>query len=183
MVPYRGRLALRIARIALAAACLAWYLKAADERITSIVAILAAYLVYSAGALFELRLDSPMRARIALIADTAFYGFWSWIVGAGWLGWPAAGWMSAAVCGYVAASAAVLHDQTRTIVATIVLALLSALFAPHNEMPLVWVAIATGGIAIGFSYHKRYLDRRLSNTLRHTVIIRSQAQGAREAER
>src|SRR5579885_2470585 len=183
MVPYRGRLALRIARIALAAACLAWYLKAADERITSIVAILAAYLVYSAGALFELRLDSPMRARIALIADTAFYGFWSWIVGAGWLGWPAAGWMSAAVCGYVAASAAVLHDQTRTIVATIVLALLSALFAPHNEMPLVWVAIATGGIAIGFSYHKRYLDRRLSNTLRHNVIIRSQAQGAREAER
>ena len=42
---------------------------------------------------------------------------------------------------------------------------------------------ATGGIAIGFSYHRRYLDRRLSNTLRHNVIIRSQAQGAREAER
>ena len=183
MVPYRGRLALRIARIALAVACLVWYIRAADERFASILAVLAAYVAYSAGALFELRLDSPLRARIALIADTVFYGFWSWVVAAGWIAWPAAGWMSAALCGYVAASAAVLHDQTRTIVATAVLALLSALFAPRNDMPLVWVSIAAGGIAVGFSYHKRYLDRRLSNTLRHNVIIRSQAQGAREAER
>jgi signal transduction histidine kinase len=183
MVPYRGRLALRIARIVLAAACLTWYIRVADERISSILAILAAYLAYSAGAWFELRLDSPLRARIALIADTAFFGFWSWIVAAGHLSWPAAGWMSAALCGYVAASAAVLHDQTRTVVVTAVLALLSALFAPRNEMQLVWVALATGGAAVGFSFHKRYLDRRLSNTLRHNVIIRSQAQGAREAER
>ena len=183
MVPYRGRLALRIARIALAVGCLVWYVRAADERFTSVVAVLLAYVAYSAGALFELRFDSPLRARIALIADTAFYGIWSWIVASGWIGWPTAGWMSAALCGYVAASAAVLHDQVRTIVVTAVLALLSALFAPRNEMPLVWVSIAAGGIAVGFSYHKRYLDRRLSNTLRHNVIIRSQAQGAREAER
>jgi signal transduction histidine kinase len=45
------------------------------------------------------------------------------------------------------------------------------------------VAIAAGGIAIPVALYKRYLDRRLSNTLRHNVIIRSQAQGAREAER
>ena len=46
MVPYRGRLALRIARVLLALACLAWYVRAADERFTSVVAVLA-YLVYS----------------------------------------------------------------------------------------------------------------------------------------
>ena len=40
-----------------------------------------------------------------------------------------------------------------------------------------------GALAIALSFHKRYLDRRMSNTLRHNVIIRSQAQGAREAER
>ncbi len=50
MVPYRGRLALRIVRIVLAAACLAWYVRAADERFTSLLAVLAAYLVYAAGA-------------------------------------------------------------------------------------------------------------------------------------
>jgi len=183
MVPYRGRLALRIARIAMAVGCLAWYAAVADARFTSILAVLAAYAVYSIGTLFELRLDSPARAGIALIADTVFFAFWNWVVASGWIGWPAAGWMSAALCGYVAASAAVLHDRLRTMVVAAVLILVAALFAPHNEMPVVWVAIASGGIAVGFSYQKRYLDRRLSNTLRHNVIIRSQAQGAREAER
>src|SRR5579872_1243732 len=164
MVPYRGRLALRITRIVLAVACVLWYLRVADERFTSILAVLLAYVVYSVGTMFELRLDSPGRARIALIADTVFFAFWSWAVASGWIGWPAAGWMSAALCGYVAASAAVLHDSLRTIVVAAALMFFSALFAPRNEMQVVWVAIAAGGVAIGFSYHKRYLDRRLSNT-------------------
>jgi signal transduction histidine kinase len=183
MVPYRGRLALRIARVLLALACVAWYVRAADERSNSILAVLAAYLVYSLGALFELRFDSPVRAGIALVADTAFFGFWSWVVASGWVAWPAAGWMSTLLCTYVLASAAVLHDPLRVVVTTAVVALLALLFAPHREAPPVWVALAAGGVAISIAAHKRYLDRRLSNTLRHNVIIRSQAQGAREAER
>jgi signal transduction histidine kinase len=183
MVPYRGRLALRIARIVLAAACLAWYARVADERLTSLLAVLAAYLAYAIGAMFELRLDSPSRARFALIADTSFFGFWSWVVASGWVGWPSAGWMSALLCAYVLASAALLHDQVRVIGVAVVIALLAGLFAPHGEMPPVWVAVAAGAVAIAVAFHKRYLDRRLSNTLRHNVIIRSQAQGAREAER
>jgi len=183
MVPYRGRLALRIARIALAVACLVWYVRVADERFTSILAVLLAYVAYAVGSFFELRLDSPFRARIAIIADTVFFGFWSWMAVAGWIGWPSAGWMSALLCGYVVASAALLHDQIRTIVVAAVLVLLSVLFAPGNEMPVVWTALGIGGLGVAFSFHKRYLDRRLSNTLRHNVIIRSQAQGAREAER
>jgi signal transduction histidine kinase len=183
MVPYRGRLALRIARIALSVACLLWYIRIADERFLSILAVLAAYVAYSVGAMFELRLDSHVRAQIALIADTVFFGFWCWLAGAGWIALPSAGWMAALACGYVAASAAVLHDLVRTSVVAAVLLLLAVLFAPHNEMPVVWVALASGACAVSFALHKTYLDRRLSNTLRHNVIIRSQAQGAREAER
>ncbi len=183
MVPYRGRLALRIARVLLALACLAWYVRAADERFTSVVAVLAAYVVYAAGALFELRFDSPLRAGIALVSDTAFFGFWSMVVAAGWIAWPSAGWLSTLLCAYVLASAAVLHDPVRVLATAGVVALLALLFAPRGEMPPVWVAIAAGGVAIAITFHKRYLDRRLSNTLRHNVIIRSQAQGAREAER
>lgn len=183
MVPYRGRLALRAARTLLAIACLAWYIRSADERFASILAVLAAYLVYSIGALFELRFDSPVRAGIALIADTVFFGFWNFVAASGWMPWPSSGWMSALLCGYLLASAAVLHDVGRTIGAGAVALLFAALFAPRGDMPLVWVAAACGAIGIGFSLEKRYLDRRLSNTLRHNVIIRSQAQGAREAER
>ena len=38
-------------------------------------------------------------------------------------------------------------------------------------------------MALAFSLYKRYLERRMSNTLRYNMIIRSQAEGAREAER
>jgi signal transduction histidine kinase len=183
MVPYRGRLALRIARIALAGTCLAWYAIRADERFTSVLAILAAYLVYAIGALFELRLDSPVRARIALLADTVFFGFWIWVVASGWVGWPSAGWVSAILCAYVLASAVLIHDVLRTAGAAMVVLFLTVLFAPRGDMPLVWVGLAGGAIAISLSLEKRYLNRRLSHTLRHNVVIRSQAQGAREAER
>jgi len=183
MVPYRGRLALRIARIALAIACLAWYAFRADERFASILAVLAAYLVYAVGTLFELRLDSPVRARIALIADTVFFGFWLWVVASGWIGWPSSGWISALLCGYVLVSAVMLHDVLRASGVAAVVVLLAFLFAPRGEMPLVWVSLAAGGLGVALSVEKRYLNRRLSHTLRHNVVIRSQAQGAREAER
>lgn len=183
MVPYRGRLALRIARIALAGSCLAWYALRADERFTSILAVLSAYLVYAAGTLFEVRFDSTLRGRIALIADTAFFGFWMWVVASGWVGWPSAGWISALLCGYVLASALMLHDVLRASVTAAVVVILTILFAPRGEMPLVWVALACGSLTVALSLEKLYLDRRLSHTLRHNVIIRSQAQGAREAER
>jgi signal transduction histidine kinase len=183
MVPYRGRLALRITRIALAIACLAWYAFRADERFASILAVLVAYLVYATGTLFELRLDSPVRARIALVADTAFFGFWMWVVASGWVGWPSAGWISALLCGYVMVSAAMLHDVLRSAGAAIVVVFLAFLFAPRGEMPLVWVSLAAGAVGVALSLEKRYLNRRLSHTLRHNVVIRSQAQGAREAER
>ena len=183
MVPYRGRLALRVARIALSLAGLTWYIRSADERFTSILAVLLAYLAYSAGVMFELRFDSPSRAKIALIADVAFFGFWNWLAAAGWIGWPSAGWISAMLAAYIMISSALLHDQTRTILSAAVITLLAAIFAPHSDMAVVWTTLACGAAAAGFSFHKHYVDRRLSNTLRHNVIIRSQAQGAREAER
>ncbi|HTS78176.1 MAG TPA: sensor histidine kinase [Bryobacteraceae bacterium] len=183
MVPYRGRLALRITRLLLAASCLTWYALRAEERFASILAVIAAYLVYAAGALFELRFDSTIRARIALIADTTFFGFWMWLVGSGWAGWPSSGWISSLLCGYVLASALLLHDVLRASVASAVVVILTVVFAPRGEMPLVWVALACGAVTVALSFEKMYLDRRLSHTLRHNVIIRSQAQGAREAER
>ncbi|HLW76452.1 MAG TPA: sensor histidine kinase [Bryobacteraceae bacterium] len=187
MVPYRGRLALRIARIALAAACLAWYLRAADERFLSLISVLAAYLVFAIGAIFELRFDSPLRARIALIADAVFFAFWSWIAGAGWAGspdgWLASSWLSSLLCAYLLASAVLLHDLLRTAAAALAAVALAAIFSPHGDPAPVWVAVGIGSLAVSGAFHKRYLDRRLSNTLRHNVIIRSQAQGAREAER
>ncbi|MGH9558974.1 MAG: sensor histidine kinase [Bryobacteraceae bacterium] len=183
MVPYRGRLALRIARLALALGCLGWYAGPEDGRLVPVLALVSAYVVYALYSLAELRFEAPARAVIALAADIAFFGFWSYTDAAGWTSSPAAGWIAALLCGYVLASAAVLHDLARGIAASVLIAALAAVFAPRGENAPPWIAVAAGVVAIAALLHQRYLNRRLSHTLRYNVIIRSQAQGARETER
>jgi signal transduction histidine kinase len=60
---------------------------------------------------------------------------------------------------------------------------LTLLLTPPGDRGLTWVALAVGSAAVAMAFHKGYLEGRMSTTLRHNVIIRSQAQGAREAER
>src|SRR5262249_7357313 len=63
-------------------------------------------------------------------------------------------------------------------------ALFFALVLPPNFSPgLVWTVCSVIAVATTLGIYKRYLWNRMSNTLRHNVIIRSQAEGAREAER
>src|ERR1019366_5249150 len=90
MVPYRGRFALRIARLVLAAVCLAAYLRPIGWHLTWIVALLSAYLVYAVGAMFEERYDSTWSVNVGLLIDTAYFGFWTWLAPGGWTGSTAA---------------------------------------------------------------------------------------------
>ncbi len=183
MVPYRGRFALRIARLVVAAACLISYVRATGWRFTWVVALLAAYLVYAVGSMFEVRFDSTWRTNLGLVMDTAFFGFWTYLSPGGWTGSTPAGWMSALDASYLFASAVMLQDVSRVAAVAVIALLDSLLFTPPEEMSLVWTVVGLGSAAIAMSMYKSYVDRRMSATLRHNVIIRSQAQGAREAER
>src|ERR1700692_453623 len=166
MVPYRGRFALRIARLVLAAVCLAAYVRFTGGHCTWIVALLAAYLVYSVGAMFEDRYDSIWSVNIGLIVDTAYFGFWTWLAPGGWNGSTPAGWMSAFDASYLFASTVLLQDVTRVVVVSIVALIDSLLFTPPEEMSLVWTALGMGTTSIALALYKRYVDRRMSNTLR-----------------
>ncbi len=183
MVPYRGRFALRIGRTALATACLLSYGRSTGWRFTWIVALLAAYLVYSVGAIFEIRFDSTLRINLGLLIDTAYFGFWTYLAPGGWTGSTPAGWMSALDASYLFASAVLLHELSRVGLVAVVALVDSLLFTPPEEMSLVWTVVGLGSASFALAFYKRYVDRRMSSTLRHNVIIRSQAQGAREAER
>lgn len=183
MVPYRGRFALRIARMVLATACLISYVRATGWRFTWIVALLAAYLVYAVGSMFEVRFDSTIRTNLGLVIDTAYFGFWTYLAPGGWTGSTPAGWMSALDGSYLFASAVMLQEVSRVVMVAIIALLDSLLFTPPEEMSLVWTVLGLGSASIALSLYKGYVDRRMSSTLRHNVIIRSQAQGAREAER
>ncbi len=175
MIPYRGRLSLRIARVALAVACLAWYVLGAGLRESWVTALLAAYAVYSLGALYEVRFDKAMRSPIGVLADTMYFGLWSSVA-------PGA-WMASLSVGYLLASVCLLHDPLRT-AAVAVVAVTLALVLPLSATPaLVWTVATTAAAAFTLSFYKRYLDERMSALLRNNLIIRSQAEGAREAER
>jgi signal transduction histidine kinase len=180
MIPYRGRLALRIARMALAVAGLAWYLRGPGLlsfalNFTWVTAVLAAYTVYSVGALLEIKFDTPVRAAIGSTADAAFFALWVWL--------EPAGWPPAMACALLLGSAVLLSDLPRMSAAAGV-ALFLTLVLPSVFSPgLVWTVCSESAMAVALAWYKRYLWNRMSNTLRHNVIIRSQAEGAREAER
>ena len=175
MVPYRGRLSLRFARLALALACLGWFGITAGLHRDWLTAVLSAFAVYSLGALPEIRYDSTVRTAIGLMADTAYFGLWSRVAPDAWM-------PVLAVC-YLLLSAVVLHDFPRTVAVAVVSLLFSLLLPATVSVGLVGTTVAAGAVALGVSYYKRFLNRRMSAVLRHNVVIRSQAEGAREAER
>ena len=183
MVPYRGRFALRISRLVLAMACIVGYARSFGWRLTWVMALLAAYLVYAAGSMFEVSFDSTFRTNLGLVIDTAYFGFWTYLAPGGWNGSTAAGWLSALDAGYLFASAVLMQEVARVALVGLVALVDSLLFTPPEEMSLVWTIVGMASTSLAVAFYKRYLDGRMSSTLRHNVIIRSQAQGAREAER
>ncbi len=175
MVPYRGRLSLRIARTVLAMACLGWFGITAGLHINWLAAVLAAYAMYSLGELPEFGYPSSTRTAIGLLVDAAYFGLWSWMA-------PGA-WMPAVAAGYLLASTLILLDFGRTLVVAAVTLFVAVVLPSPPSPELVWTVTAASGVVTALAFYKRYLDERMSTTLRHNLIIRSQAEGAREAER
>jgi len=173
MVPYQGRLAVRVARVAVAFACLAWYPFTLGH-ISSSLVFLIAYAIFAVGALYETRFDSTTRSIISLVIDVAFFAFTKWLA--------PMGWMSSIVYGYLLISAAVLHPLLRVAI-TAAAAMVLIVFLSPLGTGLIWMSTGVAGVAVVFAVYKQYLERRLSNTLRYNVMIRSEAEGAREAER
>src|SRR5258708_9102538 len=173
MVPYRGRMALRVARVVLAFATLAAYPFGEGARISASLAFLVAYAIFAAGTLYETGFDAQPRAIISLAIDGAFFAYCLWVL--------AVAWAPALAFGYLLTAAAMLHPYPRVIGAGAGAVLLIAL--ETGAGPFLWLALSTAVLATAFALHKDYLERRMSNVLRHNVIIRSEAEGAREAER
>ena len=175
MIPYRGRLSLRVARTVLALACLGWYGLTAGLHVNWLTALLTAHTVYSFGALSEVRFVSLMRSPVGVLVDTLYFGLWAWFA-------PGT-WMPSMAAAYLLGSTCIVQDLARTGAVAVVVMLL-ALLLPSPRVPsLVWTVAAAGVVAMGMSFYKWYLDERMSSLLRNNLIIRSQAEGAGEAER
>jgi signal transduction histidine kinase len=175
MVPYRGRLALRAARVLLAIASTVWYFQHGGFHLTWVAAVMVAFAVYSVGALIDAKFDTPVRSAIGTSADTIFLAVWCWV--------DPYSWPPALATANLLAPAAMLQDVVIT-AAAFLAALFLSLVIPEERAPaLVWNVVSMGSGSIALAIFKRYLMDRMSNTLRHNVIIRSQAEASREAER
>ena len=175
MVPYRGRQALRIARVALALASSAWYFAHGGWHLTWTAAVMIAYAVYSLGALLEVQYDTPVRSAIGTSTDAGFLALWCWL--------DPYTWVATLAIANLLTGASLLLDVFLTIAAAGVALFITVVVPAQNNSMLIWTALATSAALVGVAYYKRFLTTRMSNTLRHNVMIRSQAEGAREAER
>jgi len=173
MIPYQGRAAIRVARVVLAFTCLAWY-PFTGGRISSSLVFLIAYAIFAVGALFETQFDAPPRAVVALVIDFAFFTFCKWLL--------PAEWASALAYGFLLVSAAVLQPFATVLAVAGGAMILIVLLTPPGA-GVVWAEWSAAAMAVIFSLYKRYLERRMSNTLRYNMIVRAQSEGAREAER
>jgi signal transduction histidine kinase len=175
MVPYKGRLAFRVARTALAAACFVWFLHSVGWHLNWILAVLGAYAMFALGVQLESDFDTPVRAAVCTAADAAHFTLWAWLA--------PDSWPPLAACGYLLAATTIQQDLIRAVGAVGVAIAVAWLAPDGGPKTLVSSAAAMGGIAAALAFYKRYLEERMSVTLRNNVIIRSQAQLAREAER
>ena len=166
-------MALRIARVALAFTTLGAYPFVGGARISASLAFLVAYAIFATGTLYEIHSAPKPNALVALIIDGAFFAYCLML-----LPLP---WAPALAYGYLLCSAAMLHPYLRVIVVGSLSVVLIGLGTGGGSF--FWLSVASAALATAFAFHKDNQDTRISRVLRHNVMIRSDAEGAREAER
>ena len=176
MVPFWGRFSLRTARVALAVMSLAWC--AVVRPAVPAWAVAVGYMIFSAVVLLAAKFDIPPRSVIALAGDALFFVLCQAF-------FPVDGILALSGA-YVLISAALLHPLIRFYCASAAVVISSGVGAfIHWRLSggRLWWTLSTFGAGLAFAFYKRYLERRMSRTLRHNVMIRSRAESAREAER
>lgn len=173
MLPYRGRFALRIARLILSLLCTGSYFYMVGGGLTLPVIVFAAHAIYAIFVLIDVRHDTPPQAASAMVADSAYFMAWAW-VGPG-------SWQAVLAGAYLLGSATLILDWVRAVAAIAVAALIALLMAGPGSLAIATLGMC--GVAAAVAFYRGFIEGRMSMTLRQNVIIRSQALSAKEAER
>jgi signal transduction histidine kinase len=161
MLPYWGRLGLRLARVALAVAGAAMLGSAETHSIVWSAA--ASYIVFSLVMLSDFRHKSEWRFWLGFVGDLGYFALWTRLA--------SGTWVPGACLSYSLASAVLQRGVMETAAAATATVALSRAAAPPAALALV------------AALYQRYLHQRISALLGRHLALRSQAQGAREAER
>ena len=177
MLPHLWRIALRTTRLILTVGCAALYAISAPHLGDPILWLFAAIALFGVVSYFTRRFDTGHWAVAGLLVDTILFVLWS-VAGPPSAGW----WLSAILYAYTLANAVLVHDLIRVVIVFTVCAM--CVFLPAPKQPAPWhVVLAAGLVACMGAVQKRHLEDRVSQSARQAVLFRSEAQGAREAER
>ena len=177
MLPNSWRRLLSLIRIVLGLSCLITQLISSSFAITDTVILFAGYVVYACVTVFWRSLEDSGYATLGLILDFVFF-FLSATSSA-----PYSYWISSVFYAYVMIVAVMLHNWWKAVgVAVVAVVLLYFVPTLHAEV-LRPGLISAGILGCVLAIQREYLEDRLSNASRQTVLYRYDAEKAREAER
>ena len=178
MLPNSWRRLLSLIRIMLGVSCITMELVSSSFAITDSVILFAGYIVYACVALFWRSLEDSGYATLALILDFVFF-FLSATSSAAY-GY----WISSVFYAYVLLTAVMLHTWWKAVVVAVsAVVLLYVMPTLHSAEVLRPALISAGILGCVLAIQREYLEERLSNASRQTVLYRYDAEKAREAER
>jgi signal transduction histidine kinase len=178
MLPNSWRRLLSLIRILLGMSCLATQLISSGFVWTDTVILFAVYVIYACVVLFWRSLEDAGYSNVALLIDFGFF-FLSAISSAAY-----AYWIASVFYAYVLLVAVMLHNWWKTLALAVTAVLLLYLVPTlHSSEILRPALIAAGILACVVAIQREYLEERLSNASRQTVLYRYDAEKAREAER
>jgi signal transduction histidine kinase len=178
MLPTSWRRLLSLIRILLGMSCLATQLISSSFIWTNSVILFAVYTVYACVGLFWRSLEDWGYPTAALAVDFCFfllaatssaaYGYW----------------ISSVFYAYVLLAAVTLHKWWKAVVVALAaIVVFYGLPSLHGAEMMRPALIAAGILGSVLAIQREYLEERLSNASRQTVLYRYDAERAREAER
>jgi signal transduction histidine kinase len=177
MLPTSWRRLLSLIRILLGMSCLAIQLVASSFAITDTVILFAVYTIYACVALFWRSLEDSGYPSLALVLDFVFF-FLSTTSSASY-----SYWVSSVFYAYLLIVAVMLHPWWKAVALVAASLLLVYAASPMHAAFLRPGLIAAGILGCVLAIQREYLEERLSNASRQTVLYRYDAEKARESER
>lgn len=177
MLPHSWRRLLGLMRVVLGLSCLAIQLISSGFAVTDTAILFAVYTAYACVALFWRSLEQYGYPTLGLILDFVFF-FLSTTSTASY-----SYWVSSVFYAYVLLIAVMLHPWWKSLAILCgsvgLLYILNSLHADVLRPGL----IAAGILGCVAAIQREFLEQRLSNTSRQTVLYRYDAEKARESER
>ena len=177
MLPTSWRRLLSLIRILLGMSCLAIQLVSSSFAITDTVILFAGYTIYALVALFWRSLEDSGYPSLALVLDFVFF-FLSTTSSASY-----SYWVSSVFYAYLLIVAVMLHPWWKAVALVVASLLLVYAASPMHAAFLRPGLIAAGILGCVLAIQREYLEERLSNASRQTVLYRYDAEKARESER